>query len=67
MNGIMKWTTPKERKEIADSHSVYSRQQVNRVIRGESRNYPLLQALMKRAEENKTLEERNSKLLEHAA
>lgn len=63
-SGILIWTSSKERSEIAERFSVTSRQQISRVIRGKSINFPLLQALMDRAEKNKSLYDRNKTLIE---
>lgn len=54
---IKQWTTGRERAEIAARHGVKTRAQINNILNGSSRNTPLLDALMTRAEENKAKEE----------
>ena len=49
------WTTAAERQAIALRHGVKSRGQVSNILLGKSANIPLLNALIKAAEENKAL------------
>lgn len=64
---VLKWTTSKERHEIAARFNVMSRGQISNVLRGKSINVPLLDALFSAAEANKArqaaMPERADKLL----
>jgi hypothetical protein len=67
-DAVLKWTTAKERGDIARDLKVKSRQTIHNVLNGDTINVPLMEALMARAEENQAksdrIPERAEKLLE---
>lgn len=60
--GILDWTTHEERLEIAREEGVTSRQGINNIISGRSKNFRLLNRLTERAERNKNLVPRSKQL-----
>lgn len=52
---IRKWTTVRQRLEIAKEFGVYSTRQIYNVINFRSKNFELLERLVQKAEENKNL------------